>query len=264
MSRKLLVVTHFLGNALLLWLAYYWLGVGESSGGRLVWSAFLALMILVVAVWLHGSGFAGFRAALRNLLPLFVLAVIVLIFYGVLAWWKDYSSEPAFKIASYITLKLRKPLKPATVQTVFNAILWLVRWWILPALLLPLAGNIANKGWRGYRQLQVPRRWLYWIEVVVLLLAGIWLPLKLIAWVPAFTSFSMQMVSFIVRASIAYLLFVTSCLLLEYFSATAVLTPAPSAPVPTPEPPAALDSQPAHATAHDEASSQAPPGSAAH
>ncbi len=131
MSRKTLAITHLLGNAILLWLAYYWLGVGESTISRLIWSALLAVLMLAAAVWLHGSGFSDFKTALQNLLPLCVFAIIVLTFYGVLAWWKDYSSAPAFKIASYITLKLRKPLKPATVQTIFNGILWLVRWWIL-------------------------------------------------------------------------------------------------------------------------------------
>jgi len=256
MIRKLLAIAHLLGNAILLWLAYYWLGVGESTISRLLWSAILAVLILAAAVWLHGSGFSGFKTALRNIAPLFVLAIAVLLLYGLLFWWRDYSAQPAFKIASYITLKLRKPLKPATVQTIFNGLLWLVRWWVLPVLLLPLATQIANNGWQAFGQIQIPRRWLYWIEVIALLLTGIWLPLKLIAWVPTLTSFSMQMVSFIIRASIAYLLFVTSCLLLEYFSASGVLTPAPSAPVPLPKSPAAPDSQPAHATAHDEASNQ--------
>ena len=258
MSRKSLLITHLLGNAILLWLAYYWLGAGESTISRLIWSAILAILILAAAVWLHGSGFSDFKNALRNLAPLFLLAIAALVLYGLLSLWRDYSAQPAFKIASYITLKLRRPLKPAIVQTIFNGLLWLVRWWILPVLLLPLAAQIANKGWLGYRRLQIPRRWLYWIEVIALLLAGIRLPLKLIAWVPKLTSFSMQMASFIIRATVAYLLFVTSCLLLEYFSASAALTPAPSAPVPSPKPPAAPDSQPARATAHDEASNQTP------
>lgn len=256
MSRKPLAIAHLVGNAILLWLAYYWLGVGESTISRIIWSAILATLILVAAVWLHGSGFSDFKAALRNLAPLFLLAILVLILYGLLSMWRDYSAQPAFKVASYLTLKLRKPVKPAAVQTILNGLLWLVRWWLLPILLLPLAAQIASRGWSGYRHLQIPRRWLYWIEVIALLLAGIWLPQKLIAWVPKLTSFSMQMVSFIIRASVAYLLFVTSCLLLEHFSASAALTPEPSAPAPLPKSPASPDSQPIHATVHDEASNQ--------
>jgi len=228
LATRILCLIHFVGNALLLWLAYYWLGVGESTVGRLVWSALLAILITAAALWLHGSGFAFFRTdrsalmpalqtALRNLLPLFVLAVAVLIVYGLLSWWRDYSTQPAFKIASYLTLKLRKPVKPASMQAIFDVVLWIVRWVILPVLLLPLATSAANKGWRGYRA-RVPRHWLYWIEVVALLLCGIWLPLKLITWVPGFSSFGMQMTSFLFRLLVGYLLFVAAWLLLELFS----------------------------------------------
>jgi hypothetical protein len=84
-------------------------------------------------------------------------------------------------------------------------------------VLLPLATNVANKGWRGYRA-KVPRNWVYWTEVVALLVCGIWLPLKLLVWVPGFTSFGMQMTSFVFRLLIAYLLFVASWLLLELFT----------------------------------------------
>jgi len=272
-ATRILWLMHFVGNALLLWLAYYWLGVGESTIGRLVWSAVLAVVVLGAALWLHGSGLVFFRSdrialspalrtALRNLLPLFVLAIVALFVYGLLSWWRDYSTQPAFKIASYLTLKSRKPVKPATIQSIFNAILWLVRWAVIPVLLLPLAANVANKGWRGYgsEAWRLSRRWLYWIQVVTLLVAGIWLPLKLINWVPHFDSFSMQMASFLFRLLIAYLLFVTACLLLELVS-SGVPVVVPSAPGRTPAPPGPRDSQPVHAAVHDEVSTQTPHGS---
>ena len=230
MSRatRVLTLIHFVGNALLLWLAYYWLSVGESTIGRLAWSAILAVLIAAAALWLHGTGFTFFRTdrsalsaplltALRNLLPLFLLAIAVVVVYGLLSWWRDYSAQPVFKIASYVTLKLRKPVKPGTVQTIFNGALWILRWVLLPVLLVPLTSHIANKGWRGFRP-SIPRHWLYWLEVVVLLICGIWLPLKLITWVPKLSSFGMQMTSFVIRLLIGYLLFVTAWLLLELFT----------------------------------------------
>jgi len=272
-ATRFLWLMHFVGNALLLWLAYYWLGVGESTIGRLLWSAVLAALILCGALWLHGSGFVFFRSdrtalspalrtALRNLLPLFVLAIVALFVYGLLSWWRDYSSQPAFKIASYLTLKSRKPVKPATIQSIFNAVLWLVRWTVIPVLLLPLSANVANKGWRGYNReaWRQSSRWLYWIQVVTLLVGGIWLPLKLINWVPHLNAFSMQMASFLFRLLIGYLLFVTACLLLELVSSGAPVA-APSAPERTPAPAGPPHSQPVHAAVHDEASSQTPHGS---
>lgn len=231
-ATRLLCLLHLVGNAALLWLGYYWLGVGESTVPRVVWSLMVALVIVCGAAWLHGAALAYFREgdrstlkpalvdALRHLVPLFVLGLIVLLIYGLLAFWQDYSAKPAFKIASYLTLKLRKPLKPATVLAVFNGVLWVVRWLLLPVLLLPVAADVTAKGWRMNPAEAWKRAlaWRYWIEVLVLMILAIWAPLKLIAWVPGVGGFKMQMTSFVVRLAIAYLLFVAGWLLMELFS----------------------------------------------
>ncbi len=64
MSRSiaLLCVLHLLGNALLLWLGYYWLGIGEANGLQLAWSAFVILVFICSAIWLHGTALALFDA----------------------------------------------------------------------------------------------------------------------------------------------------------------------------------------------------------
>jgi len=231
-STSLLVLLHFVGNALLLGLGYYWLGLGESSGTRLVWSFFVAAVFVCLAVWLHGATFAYFRAtdsshltaafrtALRNLVPLIVLGVLVLCLYALLEWWRDYSPQPAFKIASYLTLKLRKPVKPATVLRVFNILLWVLRWAVLPIILLPLPAEMSSRGWSGLRGHSRARakRPLYWLEVPLLLTCAFWLPFKLIGWVPHMSGFRMEMASFLSRLILAYLLFTGAWLLAVFFS----------------------------------------------
>lgn len=226
-SLRKLVLLHLVGNALLLSLGYYWLGVGESSGMRLAWSALVVAIFLCLTVWLHGTAFAYFgvndfkaavRIAMRNLLPLLAVAVAILIVYLLLAWWRNYSGQPAFKIASYLTLNLRKPVKPNNVLRVFSVVLWLVRWVILPVLFLPLAANIANKGWIGFRggSWKLSKRWIYWLEVPLLLLCSFWIPFKLMGWVPPVGGFAMEMTSFLIRLVIAYLLFVGAWLVLAF------------------------------------------------
>src|SRR5438552_2499740 len=44
-TRQLAVI-HLVGNGLLLWLGYYWLGIGESRASALIWSA--AVLVAVV------------------------------------------------------------------------------------------------------------------------------------------------------------------------------------------------------------------------
>lgn len=230
-----LIAAHFVGNALALWLGYYWLGIGEAKTATLLWSFVVALFTASVFCWLHGAGFAwreslsgsaaqklrdAFRMALRNLAPLLAIAVLGLVIYALLTSWAVYSGTPAFSIASFLTMKLRKPVKPNTVLRVFNTALWLVRWVVLPVLILPVVRAIAIRGWRGFSALSKLRRnWRYWLAAPVLLLAALWLPFRLMAWTPFMTGFGLEFFSLAVRGLLAYLLFVGGLLGLELVSA---------------------------------------------
>jgi len=210
-----LAAAHLVGNALLLWLGYYWLGLGETRAATLLWSALVALLLLTLACWLHGATFVYFslkvlRLPLRRLATLVLSAIVLLAIYAALAQWSAYSSQPAFKIASYLTMTFRKPVKPTTVLHVFNFVLWLVRWMVVPVLALRILCDIATR--------QHPRRWWLWIATPVLLLCALWLPLKLMGWMPHAGSFAMEMFSFVVRLLVAYLLFVGAWLVLVFLT----------------------------------------------
>jgi hypothetical protein len=233
MSRtaRIFCLVHLPANALLLWLAYEWLSLPESTTGRVVESAAAALFILAMACWLHGATHASFRrgaepgvgpafrTALRHLLPLLLMAMAAIALYGFLAWWAGYSTAPAAKLASWLTFKFRKPVRPASVLRWFNAVLWMVRWVLLPADLLPLFSGVASRGWRGFGEFGW-RRYsrLYRLEVPLLALCAVWLPLRLLGWAPHASSFSMEMVSFTLRFAAAYLLFVGAALLLAFLT----------------------------------------------
>lgn len=170
---------HLVGNALLLALAYYWLGLGVARAVDVAWSAVLALLIVAGACWLHGSAFAqSGRLALRHL-PWTVLVGLV-----------------AF--AAYMALPTSKSW-------------WIARWIVLPVLFVPLFAGAARYGWRAHRGFSVRA-----IAAPMLVFAGVWLPLRLLAWVPRASSFGMEMTSFVCRAAIAYLLFVSAWLLLAF------------------------------------------------
>jgi len=115
-----------------------------------------------------------------------------------------------------LTLKLRKPVKPAAMLRVFNTALWLVRWVVLPVLILPVISAIAVRGWRGFAALNTLRRnWRFWLEAPLLLLAALWLPFRLMAWTPFMSGFWLEFFSLAVRGLVAYLLFVAGLLALE-------------------------------------------------
>jgi hypothetical protein len=228
-STGLFAGIHLAGNALLLWLGYYWLGLGESRAGALLGSALVALLLVCLTCWLYGASFAffaerrvkaAFAMALRRLAPLVVAALALLVVYWLLARLTDAMDNPGFRLASWLTLKLRKPVRPATVQGIFHAVFWVVRWVVVPVLTLPAAPAILSRGWVGFAGIASRCRvWLYWIETPALLLIALCAPLKLVGWVPHMHSFGGEMTSFVVRTVVAYLLFVTGWLTLAFVTA---------------------------------------------
>jgi hypothetical protein len=221
-STGLFAGIHLAGNGLLLWLGYYWLGLGESRAGALLWSLLVAALLVSLTCWLYGASFAyfaerriwlAFATALRRLALLVAAALALVVVYWLLGWIRDAMDGPGFRLASWLTLKLRKPVKPETVQGIFHAVFWALRWIVVPALTLPVVSAIASRGaaWR--------RTLLYWIEAPVLLLIALWVPLKLVDWVPHMKSFSGEMTSFVIRAAVAYVLFVAGWLALAYVTA---------------------------------------------
>lgn len=219
---------HLLVNVLILWLGYYWLGIGESRMLLLAWSALVLIAFAAFVCSAYGAALVYFqdggdrvkgawRTAARNLLPLVLGAVGVVLVYWLLERWSVFSARPAFRIASWLTLTLRTPIRPDAVARVFNFVLWVVRWAALPVFLLPLASAVAALGWSGFRKtnVRVPR-WLYWIEVPLLLICLIRVPLWLFYWVPDVNGFAMQAASFTARILVAYLLFAASGLALAF------------------------------------------------
>jgi hypothetical protein len=215
-NRNLLLL-HVAANALLMWLAYEWLGVDESTTGKLVLSAVDALAILTLVCWLYGTTLvwfrseeprlnASFRTALRHLGGLLLLAVVALAIYGLAAKGAGAVGGAAIKTASWLTWTIRRPVKPAAIASIFQAAFWLLRWVLLPLLLVPVASAIAAEGrlrWqRSRRHLAIP----------VLALLGLWLPLVIVNWKPATAGFGMELASFTLRALVAYALFLGSML----------------------------------------------------
>jgi hypothetical protein len=228
-SARKFFVLHLVADGLLLWLGYLWLGVAESTRTLLLFSALAALGILALACWFHGATMVffrkgggpetgikdAFRVALRHLLALLVAAILVLALYGLLAWAAGASGQPAFRLASWLTLKLRTAVKPTTVARIFLGGFWIVRWVVLPVALLPMASGIAARGWRGIGEFTWRRGRRCWLEVPLLLVAGLLLPFVLLRWVPTVSGFPLEVVSFTLRALAAYLLFVGGLWTLE-------------------------------------------------
>jgi hypothetical protein len=222
MMKRLLAI-QLPGNALALWLAYHWLSIGEARTGLLLWSAAVALFTAALFVWMHGAGLAWSRdpdgspltAVLRRLPALLLAALVVLALYIALAALQDALRGPAFRTSSWLTLRLRKPIKPATVLSIVAGIFWAIRWAALPIALLPRLRGAAALGFSGLRRVKTKATWPELMLTPVLLLVALWLPFRVLAWRPIMSSFGLEMASFAIRAAAAYLLFVVGLLTLE-------------------------------------------------
>ncbi len=221
---KQLVAIQLVGNAAVLWLGYYWLSIGEARTGLLAWSFTVALVTALLFIWMHGASLVygrdphakPFGPALRRLPALLVAAVAVLLLYIALAKLQELCADPSFRLASWLTLKMRKPVKPAAVLRIVAAIFWIVRWVVVPMLLMPWIRAIAERGWRGFIPVGMGRySWMERALTPLLLLCALWLPFRLLGWRPLHSGFGLEMTSFIVRAAIAYLLFVVGLMALE-------------------------------------------------
>ncbi len=208
---------------------YLWLGIGESRNLTLAWSGLLALLLFLIACATHGAAFAFFgfgegrevlrawKTSARNLLPLGAAALAIAVVYWLLSVWQEYSSNPAFTLASFLTLTSRKPVEPKSVERVFDAALWLVRWAVLPVVLLPMLAAISLRGWGGFASAgRDLRRWWFWLAAPLLLLCALWVPFRVLGWKPRMGSFALEVVSFSLRAALAYLLFGAAWLALAF------------------------------------------------
>lgn len=199
-TRRLWLI-HVLLNVALAFLVWLWLGIPDARTWQLGITAVFGLGILFVFLWLHGSTFRyfsenepllppAFRHSLKRLPVFAVWAALWIGFVMLVQRW-----TPSGKGAS--------------------ALQWALTWIIIPAVLLPLGAAVMG---HGRPALAAYRNARYWLWAIVLLIAGLYVPYRLVLWVPTLTGFAMEAASFAIRWLAAYLIFVTAWLTLAYVS----------------------------------------------
>jgi hypothetical protein len=215
------------GNALLFWSAFTWLGIRDSRSSQLVETAVFGLLILISWLWLQDGTFVycgdrsqGLWAAFRKSFKTLAIFSAVVLTFVLLCWALGQLDEPMTKAgqrtASWLTFHLRRPVKPATWMRAYLAVLWGVRWIVLPALILPIAAGAARKGLRGMWQ---RGRKVFWLEYLIALGLGFYIPSMLMGWVPKLTETTAQVMSFVLRFGVAYVLIISAWLAIAFFSA---------------------------------------------
>jgi hypothetical protein len=216
---KRLWLMQLIGNALVLWLGFMWLGIGDSGAGQLAETVSFGLLIAAPWLWLQNATFAyfadreaGIAAAFRKGLRTLAAFAGIVIAFVVVVWALGLLAGPLARggqaTASWLTFHLRKPAKPAWFVRGYLALLWGVRWIVVPVIFLPLLA--------GYRKLAGR---VFWLEYLIALVLGFWVPSLLMSWVPHLTGSVTQVMSFMLRFGVAYLLMITSWIAVSFFSA---------------------------------------------
>jgi hypothetical protein len=182
--HKTLWAAQLAGNLALAALIWGWLNLTEATTGQLIASVLLGLAVVVGALWLHGATLAAFRApspdwpaALRRTPLLFL--------------WTALVAAPAWFAGS---------LPGAAVA--------LLVW-------LPLASVLATRGARLADAAGPFRDWKYYAGFAVAMLTGVYLPLRLIWWIPLLRGgVRAEAASLVARFLAAYLLATASWMLL--------------------------------------------------
>jgi hypothetical protein len=226
----------FFANPILLALFVAWLLIPVASNLHLVFNFVFAFVLFAATLALHAGtlNFFGdrqrnenahlwpaFRRALRHLIPV-VICVAVFCLLGLLvAKFEAYqSSFPAY-VRSTLPVSLRRHITLPALDTSFSAVLFIARWILVPALLLPLLAQAADRGFRGFdpQGLSAWRKTMfslgYWLVLLFAALLGVFATQKLVAWTPDFktSTIRLEAVSLGVRLFFAYLFGLSSWML---------------------------------------------------
>jgi hypothetical protein len=172
----------FVANALIVFAFYEWLAIPDSRTSQLTLSFVLGAAILAGMVFLHSRTF--------HIKPLhFALALLIFL---LVSWGlSSLNDKVGLWIASTLTYRLRKPVRPEYVYRILWATRWVIQWILVPLLLL---------------RKRSPRFWLQYTAVV---LVALLVPSLLIHWTPKLTSTALQITSFLLRFGMAYCLVTT-------------------------------------------------------
>jgi hypothetical protein len=191
---KKIWLLQFVANALIALAFYEWLGVRDSRASQLILSFLLGLAIIAGTVFLHSGTFH-----IKPLRFAVILGIFLLVCWGLSALPLD---TWGLWIASTLTFRLRKPVKPGTAVNVLQYLISFVQWVVVPLLLL---------------QKRSPK---FWIQYLAVILAAFFIPSLLIHWTPKLTGTALQVTSFVLRFGVAYCLVTTGFAALWRFTSS--------------------------------------------
>ena len=233
MGVSKLWLLNFMANGVVLVVWYFWLLIPDAHGWQVASSALIALLVVVSVLWLRAGTLAWFRVeefrgqkgiwrAYRHSWPhVMALGIWVLVFVA-LAWmlWSLSGYVPQFSV--WFRQKLGGGPPPRNLMRDVNWLLLLISIFVLPGLWVPMATTISAVGFRAEHIVLSRRVWrrpLYWLWFCLLLGASVYIPYKLVWWIPDLQTLRQQAWSMTGRFLLAYIIGVTGFIAVVWMTA---------------------------------------------
>lgn len=224
----------FIGNAAIFAVFLGWLRVPDAHWWQLLFQFLLMVLMAAAVLVLHGGTLNYFQSAhldkttplppafLRALKHILAIAVCLLVFYflrTLVGRLDDYEQSFPGYLRSGFPAWLRRMINEPALDNLYSGFVSLLRWVVLPGLLLPFALFSADRGFRGWIAL---RDWsktvgsiTYWTALVAAAVIGVYLVQLIMGWKldPNTSTLRGEEASFVTRQLLAYLLVLFAWLL---------------------------------------------------
>jgi len=237
-GRRLWLV-QFFANPLLAALFAVWLLIPVANKWYVVLNVFVALVIVILAMVLHGGTLnyfqdrdrdeaaplkSSFGRALRHVLAIAVCIGVFYLLWRLMDRVDAYSDSLPAYLRSTMPVFLRRHITLAFLQSTYRWIAFVVRWLVIPGLILPFAMATADVGFRGFWRAGFAgwsrAVWClaYWFLLAAAVAAGVLAAPAIFGWTPNFatSTFRYETVSLVIRAICAYELALWAWLLACY------------------------------------------------
>ncbi|HEY6308981.1 MAG TPA: hypothetical protein VI488_21270 [Candidatus Angelobacter sp.] len=222
------------GNAAIFLAFVWWLRFSDAHWWNLLFSFLLIVVIVAATLWLHGGTLnyfqsahqdkvaklpPAFKTALKHLAAIFVWALV----FFLVRYWIGRLETYGITLPGYLRSEfpawLRRMISESRLDSIYSGVLFLLRWLVLPGLLLPFALFSADKGFRGLIAFAAWRRTLrkliYWLALVVAVILGVCCVEAIMGWKldPKTATLQAEKTSLAFRLLFAYILGIFSWLL---------------------------------------------------
>lgn len=209
---------NFVANAAVLVVWYFWLLIPDARGWQVAGSALLAIIVVALVLWLRAGTLAWFRVAEFRKQPTIwgayrhavrrvpALGIWVLVFV-VIAWmlWDLHAYVPQFAV--WFRQHLGAGPSPRNVIAGASWLLLLLGGVVLPGLWVPIATTLAAVGFQAEHITLSRRVWkrpMYWMWFCLSLGVAVYIPYKLVWWIPDLQTIRQQAWSMGLRFLLAY------------------------------------------------------------